>query len=320
LAADYVVMALAPNLFWLFLGRLVSGVTAATLAAANAYIADITPPDKRASRFGLLSAAFGIGLVLGPALGGLLADMSLRAPFWLAAGLTFANALFGLFVLPESLPKARRSEFNFRMANPLGSIDLYRAHPGLLPLAGVMFLFVMSQNVLASVWVPYVDHRFGWPSRVVGLTLAAVGIATIVVQALVVKRAVGRFGERGAVVIGLLAGAAGLAIYGVANGFVVFLAAIAVFSLSGLISPGAQGMMSRSVSASEQGRLQGANMAVNSLAALISPILFTEIFARAIGPWRGWAPPGLPFYLAACLLIGALLLVAAAARRNRAEP
>ncbi|HEY3695111.1 TCR/Tet family MFS transporter [Phenylobacterium sp.] len=308
LGLDYVVMALAPNLFWLFLGRLVSGVTAATFATANAYIADITPPKERAARFGVLSVAFGIGFIFGPALGGLLGDIDPRLPFWAAAGLTFANWLYGLFVLPESLPKARRRKFSFKLANPVGSFALYRSSPGMLGLGAVVFLFYLAHQVLQSTVVPYVDYRYGWSARMVGVCLALVGVGSIVVQGGVVRPFVAKFGERGALFAGLFSGAVGFAIYGAAPTTGLFLSSIPIFAFMGLVSPGFQGLMSRMVSPSEQGRLQGANMGLMAIASLIGPILFTEVFAHAIGPWRHWAPLGAPFYVACALMVAAMAI------------
>ncbi|MDP3659021.1 TCR/Tet family MFS transporter [Phenylobacterium sp.] len=311
LGLDYVVMALAPTLAWLFLGRVLSGVTAATFGTANAYIADITPPDQRAARFGLLSVAFGLGFILGPAIGGLLGGLDPRLPFWVAAGLSLANALYGVFVLPESLPRSARAKFSFRMANPIGSFVLYRERRGLLLLAAIMLLYSLAHQVLQSTFVPYVDYRYGWSAQMVGLSLALVGLGSITVQGLVVRRFVARFGERVALAAGLLMAALGFTAYAAAPTTMLFLLGIPLFAFMGLVGPSMQGLMSRSVSAQEQGRLQGANMGVMSIGNLLGPILFTEVFARAIGGWRAWAPVGAPFYVAAGLMVTALLLAAA---------
>jgi DHA1 family tetracycline resistance protein-like MFS transporter len=320
LAIDYVIMATAPNLFWLFLGRLISGVTAATFATANAYIADITPPRERAARFGILSVAFGIGFIFGPAMGGVLGDIDPRLPFWAAAGLTFANALYGLLVLPESLPKALRRPFSFKLANPVGSFALYRSSQAMLALGAVVFLYYLAHQVLQSTIVPYVDYRYGWNAKMVGVSMALVGVGSIVVQGLVVRPFVARFGERGALLCGLVSGATGFAIYGYAPNGTLYLCAIPIFAFMGLVGPGFQGLMSRMVSPSEQGRLQGANMGLMAIASLVGPILFTEVFARALGPWRHWAPLGTPLYLAGAMMLAALLIALGARVRNAAEP
>lgn len=308
LGLDYVFMALAPNLAWLFVGRMISGVTSATFSTANAYVADVTPPELRAARFGLLSVAFGIGFIFGPVIGGLLGTIDPRLPFWGAAALCLLNTLYGVFVLPESLPADRRAKFSFKVANPVGSFDLYRSRPALMSLAGVIFLYYLAHQVLQSTWVPYTTYRYGWSPAMTGVSLALVGVGSILVQALVVPRVVARFGERGALAGGLTAAAIGFTIYGATPSGWVFLAFIIPNTLMGLIGPGVQGLMSRTVSATEQGRLQGANMGLMAIASLIGPILFTEVFARAIGSWSAWAPVGAPFYLAAALMTLGLAL------------
>ena len=190
--------ALAPNLAWLFVGRIISGITSASFSTANAYVADVSPPELRAARFGFLSVAFGIGFIFGPVIGGLLGSVDPRLPFWGAAGLCLLNTLYGLFVLPESLPAERRAKFSFKVANPIGSFDLYRSRPALMSLAGVIFLYYVAHQVLQSTWVPYTTYRYGWSSAMTGVSLGLVGIGSILVQALVVPRVVARFGERGA--------------------------------------------------------------------------------------------------------------------------
>ena len=318
LGVDYVFMALAPNLAWLFVGRIISGVTAATFSTANAYLADVTPPDQRAAKFGFLNVAFGIGFIVGPAVGGLLGSVSPRLPFWGAAVLCLLNALYGFFILPESLPKALRRPFSFKVANPVGSFDLYRSSASLSILAGVIFLYYLAHQVLQSTWVPYTTYRYGWSPATTGLSLALVGVGSILVQALVVPRFVARFGERAALASGLLAAAIGFAIYAATPYGWLFLAFIVPNSLMGLIGPGVQGLMSRRVSATEQGRLQGANMGLMAIGSLIGPILFTEVFARAIGSWSQWAPVGAPFYLASGLMTLGLVLALGLRAESRA--
>jgi DHA1 family tetracycline resistance protein-like MFS transporter len=318
LGLDYIVMALAPNLGWLFLGRVISGITGASFTAAAAYIADVTPPEKRASGYGLIGAAWGAGFVLGPALGGLLGGVNPRLPFWVAAGLTLVNAIYGLFVLPESLPRERRGRFDLRRANPLGSLRLLRSHPELFGLAGVTFLYFLAHQVLPSVFVLYADYRYGWKEQSVGLVLALVGICGIVIQAVGVRLAVARFGERRALLAGLLLGAAGFAIYGLAATGTVFLLAIPVFAFMGLFGPSAQGLMTRLVGPDEQGQLQGANSSIMGITGMIGPGLFTLTFARFIDPDFRPHVPGAPFLLAALLLLSALGLAWRVTRRQPA--
>jgi MFS transporter, DHA1 family, tetracycline resistance protein len=308
LGLDYILMALAPTLWWLFAGRVISGITAASYPTAGAYIADVTPPEKRAAGFGMIGAAWGVGFVMGPALGGLLGEVNPRLPFWVAAGLTLLNALYGLFVLPESLAPENRKAFSLRRANPVGSLALLRSHPELLGLSLVNFTYMLAHQVLPSVFVLYTSFRYGWSERATGLSLAFIGVFNIVVQAGLVKRIVARFGERRALFAGLLCGCAGYAIYGLAPVGIAFLSAMPVFAFMGLVGPSAQGLMTRHVGPSEQGQLQGANSSIIGITGLIGPGLFTLTFASFIGSHRDWRLPGAPFLLAALLMVMAMVL------------
>lgn len=308
LGCDYVVMAMAPNLGWLYVGRLVSGITAASFSTAGAYIADISPPEKRAQNFGLIGAAFGVGFVIGPALAGVLGGVNPRLPFWVAAGLALANWLFGLFVLPESLPKDRRSPFSWRKANPVGSLQLLAAHPGLLGMAAMFFLYMLAHQALQQIFVLYTGYRFGWGIRDVGLFLGATGIASIVVQMLLVRPVVQAVGERGALLIGLACGVLGFAAYALApNGF-LFWCSLPLFALIGLVQPTSQSLTSRRVPGNEQGRLQGAMSGIQSITGLIGPSLYTMVFAWAITDGKPLNLPGLGILLASGLVVLALLL------------
>jgi len=306
LGLDYVLMALAPNLRWLFVGRVISGITAASVSTAGAYIADVTPAEQRAAKFGLLGAAFGAGFVVGPALGGVLGDISPRLPFWVAAGLSLTNGLYGLFVLPESLPRERRSPFSWRKANPIGALKLLRSHHELWGLAGVTFLSNLAHAALPSTAVLYMGYRYDWDAKKVGLLLAGVGVCQIIVNAVLVSRVVKAIGERQTIVVGLVAGTAGFTIQAMAPNGAFYAVGIAVMSLWSLMNPAMQSWMTRLVSPSEQGRLQGANGSVLGIATLIGPILFTQTFANFIGPHRDWHLPGAPFLLSAILLVSAL--------------
>ena len=303
---DYVFMALAPNLVWLFVGRVISGVTAASIATSYAYVADVTPPEQRAARFGYLGAAFGAGFVFGPALGGLAGGISPRLPFWIAAGLSLANTCYGLFVLPESLPRDRRTAFSWRRANPLGALALLRSHAELFGLACTNFLSSLAHAVLPSIAVLYMLYRYGWDERTIGLTLAGVGASSIIVQAAVVGEVTKRIGERATLMLGIAFGVAGFLVFGLASTGLVFLIGIPVMALWGLEEPASQALMSRRVTASEQGQLQGANASITGIANLFGPGLFTQIFALAIA--GGHAAPGAPFLLASVLLVAAALV------------
>jgi DHA1 family tetracycline resistance protein-like MFS transporter len=307
LALDYVLMALAPNLWWLFAGRVISGICAASVSTAYAYIADVTPPVQRAARFGMLGVAFGAGFVLGPALGGLAGSVDPHLPFWIAAALSIGNSLYGLLVLPESLPRHRRARFTWRRANPLGALALLRSRPQLMGLATVYFLSNLSHASLPSIGVLYMMYRYGWDERAVGLTMAAVGICAMIVQGILVGPIVTRLGERRTLMAGLLFGVAGFAMFGMAAIGTVFWAAIPLLALWGLASPAALGLMSRIVDAGEQGRLQGANGSITGIANLFGPLLFAQTLAVAISA-PGWDVPGAAFMLAALILAVAIAI------------
>ena len=312
LGLDYIFMALAPSLVLLFVGRVVSGITAATITTSMAYIADVTPADRRAKAFGIVGMAFGLGFVLGPAIGGLLGGLDPRLPFWVSAAACLVNAAFGWFVLPESLPPERRMAFSWKRASPLGSLALLRSHTQLLGLAAANFFGQVAHHVLPAVFVLYGAYRYGWGETVVGLTLAGVGVCSAVVQGLLVGPAVARLGERWAMIMGLLFGAAGMVIYGLAPTGLWFWIGVPVMSLWGLAGPASQSLMSRLVGPSEQGQLQGANTALMSIAGLAAPGLFALTFAYFIEPLPGRLQlPGAPYLLAALLLI----LAAATAER-----
>jgi DHA1 family tetracycline resistance protein-like MFS transporter len=302
LGLDYILMAVAPNLIWLFVGRVVSGITAATFSTANAYIADVTPAEKRAGAFGLIGAAFGLGFVLGPAVGGITGDLNPRLPFWIAAGFALVNFAYGALVLPESLPQERRMAFSWARANPAGSLRLLSEHRELLGLAGVAFTFHLAHNVLPAVAVLYTSYRYAWSAKTMGLTLAAVGIASGIVQAGLIKPTVRLLGERATLIFGLMCGVAGFTIYGFASQGWMFWAGIPVLALWGMASAAFMGLMSRLVSGSEQGQLQGANSSLIALAGLIGPGLFAQTFAWSIAPESSSQFPGAPFLLAAALL------------------
>jgi DHA1 family tetracycline resistance protein-like MFS transporter len=302
LGLDYFLMAVAPSLSWLFLGRILSGITAASFSTAGAYISDVTPVEKRAAGFGMIGAAFGVGFVLGPALGGVLGAADPRLPFWVAGSLALANAAYGYFVLPESLPPERRKPFAWRNANPMGSLQLLLRHPGLIGLASVSVIYHLVHHVLPSVFVLYVSYRYGWNARDTGLSLAAVGVMSIIVQGGLVRPLVAKFGERRVLLTGLAGGIVGYAMFGLASTPTMFWFGLPVFGLMGLFGPSVQALMTRRVSASDQGQLQGINGSFMGMTGIVGPGLFTWTFALFIGPRAGWHLPGAPFLLAATLL------------------
>ena len=316
LGLDYIFMALAPTISWLFAGRVISGITSSSLGTAYAYIADVTPAEKRAASFGMLGAAFGVGFVVGPAVGGLLGSIAPRLPFWVAAGLSLANASYGWLVLPESLPRERRMGFSWRRANPAGSLVLLRSHRELFGLALVNFLGNLAHASLPSTFVLYVGYRYGWGERAVGIMLAGVGIASVIVQGGVIGPVVRCIGERYALLVGLICGVAGFAIYGLAPTGTLFLVGVPAGALWGLAGAASQGLMTRRVGVSEQGQLQGANGSVRSITELLGPGLFTQSFAFFITAGAPLYLPGAPFLLAS-LLLAAALLVAWRVTRSR---
>jgi DHA1 family tetracycline resistance protein-like MFS transporter len=303
LGLDYVLMALAPNLRWLFVGRIVSGMTAASFSTASAYIADVTPPDKRAARFGMLGAAFGLGFIVGPALGGVLGQIDLRLPFWASAVLSLANASYGFFVLPESLPREKRAPaIDWKSANPLGSLALLRSQPALLGLAAVVFLHYLAHESLPSTFVLYTDYRYAWDERTVGLSLAGVGVGSTVVSALVVGPLVKRLGERGAMLLGQTLGVAGFAVFALAPVGALFCVGLPLTALWGIAGPSMQALMTRRVAPSEQGRLQGALSSIRGITGMIGPVCFTQTLAASIRAQGAARLPGATFWLAAALL------------------
>lgn len=305
LGLDFFLMALAPNLGWLLVGRIVSGITASSFGTAFAYIADVTRPEKRAAGFGMVGAAFGLGFVIGPAMGGVLGGVDPRLPFWVAGVLALANAAYGFFVLPESLPPSKRAAYSWKKANPVGSLVLLRSHPELSGLAVTYFLMQLSHVVLPSVTVLYMGYRYGWSEMQVGLVLAGVGVCSMIVQGLLVKPVVASLGERGAMVVGLAFGVLGFLFYGLAPDGWLFLVGVPVMALWGFASPAVISVMTRHVSNSEQGQLQGANASLTATAGLIGPLIFSQVFALFIGPRAPTVLPGAPFVLAAAMLVAA---------------
>src|SRR5229473_581475 len=318
LGLDYIFMALAPSLKWLLVGRIISGFTASNISTAFAYVTDVTPPEKRAKQFGYLAASFGMGFIIGPAVGGFLGNINLRFPFWAAAALSLANAMYGLFVLPESLPKERRSKSAWHMANPLGSLTLLRSHPQLFGLSVVITLYYLAHNSLPSVWALYTEYRYDWSRRDVGLSLAVVGICAAVVSGVLVGPFVKRFGERRSLLSGLFFGTLGFAGFALAARGWMILAVIPFIALWGIAAPAVQSLMARHVDPSSQGKLQGAINSLRAITGMAGPILFTQVFAIAISPRHGLHLAGAPYHLAALLLGASLTLAAYVARREDA--
>jgi DHA1 family tetracycline resistance protein-like MFS transporter len=283
LGLDYIFMALAPSLTILFIGRLISGATAASIATANAYIADITAPEKRAGRFGMVGAAFGLGFILGPAIGGALGAHDLRYPFWAAAAFSLANFLYGYFILPESLPPAKRTPtIVWRSANVLGSFDLLRRDRSLTLLALALFLSFLAHESMPALFVLYTQQRYNWDPGTTGWALTIVGVSQTIVSGGLVRPAVARLGERRTLTIALICGALGLFAYAFAPTGAIFMAAPPLIALWGMANPSFQGLATRFADASEQGRLQGALASLRGVSGMIGPLLFTQIFAASL--------------------------------------
>ena len=319
LGLDYVLMALAPTLMWLFVGRIISGITSASISAAYAYVADVTAPDRRAKLFGMLGVAFGFGFVGGPALGGIAGSYDPRLPFWIAAGLSLLNSLYGLLILPESLPPEKRAPFNWRRANPIGSLILLRSHAQLFGLAVAMFLVHLAHSSLPNIGVLYMMYRYSWAEHTVGFVMALVGLCSMVVQGGLIGPAVKYFGESRAMFIGLVFGVAGFAAFGLAASGLWFLAGIPLLALWGIASAPMLSLMSRHVSESEQGRLQGANASMMGIASLIGPGIFTQAFAVSIGANAIVYLPGAPFLLAAIMIVASLAVAVYTMHKTRDE-
>ncbi len=307
LGLDYIVMALSPTIGWLFLGRVLSGITSSSIPTANAYISDVTPPEKRARAFGIFGAAFGIGFILGPAIGGWLGAVNPRLPFWVAGAFSLLNALYGLLVLPESLPVDRRQgQLNWKNANPVGALTLLRSHRELFGLAVVNFLAYLAHEVYATVFVLYTTFRYSWDEKTIGIALAVVGIASVFASAVLVGPFVKQFGERRSLFAGLLFGGVGFALFGWAPKGWIFMAAIPINCLWSLAGPPSQSLMTQRVSPSEQGELQGALGSLRGIAMVIGPGMFSGTFAIFIAPGKSF--PGAPWYLAAFLLVASLVV------------
>src|SRR3984957_19307429 len=314
LGLDYILMAWAPVLGWLFVGRLISGLTASSIPTAMAYMADVTPRERRAAAFGMLNAAFGIGFVLGPALGGLLGNVNPRLPFWVAGGLSLINGLYGLFILPESLSKENRSPFSWRRANPVGSLNLLN-RGSMLAISGALLLGYVAQQVLMNVYVIYADYRYHWTDRTVGFSLAVVGIFTAIYGALLVKPVVAKLGERGAMTLGLIGGAIGYSMIGSSRTGLFLWIGIPFLNMMTFAWPAAQSLLSRKTSPSEQGQLQGAINSLRGIAGLLGPPLFPSLFSNPIGADAILHLPRAPCYIAAAMLLISLVLAQKAARR-----
>ncbi len=304
LGVDFLVMAFAPSIGWLLVGRILNGLTAASFSTANAYVADVTPPEDRARRYGMMGSAFGFGFLVGPVLGGSLALINIRLPFMVAAALALANGLYGFFILPESLPLDRRaSRFEWRKANPIASLRFLGEHGALLGLAGIYFLFMLSQSVWPNVFVLYASYRFHWNTAMIGVMMMITGGSGILTQMFLVGPAAKRFGERGVLLIGAACSAINMIIAGLAPTGLYYFIGMPFGAFANFLQAGLLGLMTRRVLPTEQGRLQGSNQSIQGVTSILGPLLYGLTFAWAVRNNAVWHMSGLPILISAGLLI-----------------
>jgi len=337
---DYVIMAFAPTLTWFFVARIIAGSTAGVLATANAYIADVTPPEKRAQSFGLMGAAFGIGFIIGPVVGGAtvwlggylgtslaashpvaaawFAQHALHLPFFLAAACSATNWIYGFFVLPESLKPENRREFSWKRANPVGALLAMRRFPAVLGLIECFFILTLSQILLQSTWALYTDYRYHWDALQIGLSLMFVGAASGLVQALLVKKIVPKLGDTRAVVVGFCISIVAFIGYGLAPYGWVLYAVMCIGAFAGIAQPALQAYVTKHIPPNEQGAVQGVLAGMASLAGIPGPFISTHSFGWAISPERSFHLPGIAFFEGAALAFVALLLAVRSFRRDAA--
>jgi DHA1 family tetracycline resistance protein-like MFS transporter len=314
---DYFLLAYAPNLNWFFVGRIVAGITGANIATASAYIADVTPPEKRAASFGLVGAAFGLGFIAGPALGGLLGNVGLRVPFLVAGGLTLLNWFYGLLILPEPLAPGNRRAFSWARSNPVGSLMALKRHPVVFGLAGTHFLTYLGHQVLPSTWVLYTGYRYGWGPKETGISLAVVGLMAAIVQGGLTKRIILQIGEQRAVVFGLIVAALAYAAYGLATQGWMIYGILIWASLGGVAGPAVQSLVSRGSGADEQGGVQGSLTSLGSVAGIIGPPVATGLFGFFISRKAPVQLPGIAFFFSAAITIVGTLLAVRSFRKNK---
>jgi MFS transporter, DHA1 family, tetracycline resistance protein len=305
---DYILLALAPNLWWLFVGRILSGIMGASFTTGAAYIADVSAPEKRAANFGLIGAAFGLGFILGPVIGGLLGEFGPRVPFYAAAVLSLLNWLYGLFILPESLPLEKRRAFSWKRANPVGSLMNLKRYPILAGLIFAMIFVYIASHAVQSTWAYFTMYRFEWGEAEVGYSLGFVGVLSALVQGVLIRWLIPKIGENASVYIGMIMYAIGLVLFSMAGeGWMVY-PYMVVYCLGGIAGPALQGIMSNQVPSNEQGELQGALTSTMSATSIIGPPVMTGLFAFFTGPDAPIELPGAPMMLGAVLVLIGLFL------------
>ncbi len=318
LTADYIILALAPNMAWLIAGRLVAGVFSATVSTANAYIADITPKKDRAAAYGLLGAAFGIGFIIGPLVGGVLGAIDLQYPFWLAAGLAFLNFIFGYFFLPESLAIEKRKPIILRRANPFSALLYIRRYSSLAVLLAALFLSSIAQQGLQGIWVLWVEARFNWGVAEAGYSLAWVGFSMAFVQGYLVRKAIPKYGERRVLFGGYIISAIAFSLLPfVTAGWVIYPGIFLYVLGTGIATPTLSALMSNSVPENEQGLLQGTLGSIQTIAMILGPLFATQVFAKTTGDDAWFSNPGTYYWFGSGLIIITLLILFFDAKRRK---
>lgn len=309
LGIDYLVVALAPTIAWLFIGRMIAGIGGASITTASAYIADISEPEKRAQNFGMIGAAFGLGFIFGPVIGGILGEYGSRVPFYAAAGLTLVNWLYGYFVVPESLDKAHRRPFSWKRANPIGTLAHLKRYPAIMGLIASVFLIYLAAHAVQSTWAYFTIESFDWTEAEVGYSLGFVGVVVALVQGVLIRPVVKAIGQVKAIYVGLTFNAFGLFLFSFAHEGWMIYAILVPYALGGFAGPSMQSIMTSQVSVDEQGELQGGLTSLASVTSIIGPLMMTSIFAYFTDPAHEIYFPGAPFILATVLAIISLILV-----------
>ena len=312
---DYLIMSFAPNLFWLFVGRLFAGFCGGSNVIANAFIADVTPQEERGKAFGLMGAAFGLGFVVGPAIGGLLGELGPRVPFYVAAGVSALNLLFGYFVLPETLPVEKRRPFEIARANPFGTFAVFKSYKGVLPICAVFAIYFFASAVYPAIWPFWGIAKFGWSSLVIGATLAAFGIVTAIFQGVLSGPAEKIFGQSNLVLIGMVSAVIAAIGYGLAPSLLVVMIFLLIHGPEGFVNPMLTAIMSKAVPENAQGELQGGISSIMAITMLLGTVFFSQVFAYGMDPNPLVQSPDIALFVAAGFL--GLTLVMFLAIRKR---
>lgn len=314
---DYLFLAFAPNIWWLFIGRIIAGITGASFTTASAYIADISPPEKRAQNFGIIGAAFGIGFIIGPTLGGLLGQYGLKLPFLTAAGLALINAAYGYFVLPESLAQVHRRPFEWKRANPWGSLKQLKKYPTVSGLIASLILIYLAAHAVQSTWTYFTMQRFGWSKLLVGISLGLVGALTAVVQVFVIRFTIPKLGQKKSIIYGLLLYTLGLLLFAFAGQSWMMFAILAIYCLGGIAGPALQGLISGQIPPNEQGELQGGLTSLMSVTSIVGPLMMTNLFSFFTSKNAPIHFPGAAFFAGGVLMFLSTMLAVLSFRRAR---